>query len=236
MHNQKIKKPFKKRKFSNATTAMVKGAAKTTAKDVQQDREIQRLKKMIKIAKPPVKSTYIENNLSPENAFEGFTFQYPAKGAAENERIGKQIDIKSVNYRFTLNVSDTDVFDTMRVIFVQWQINNAESAIPSNNLLFLYPVGDYPNLWPFNTQNAHTYRILYDRVFNLSEGGIAQVTENILFTPKDLGITKLTFENDDGGQIPTLAGGLIMGYVCSDSSATPNPRIDYTAKFNFTDS
>jgi len=213
-------------------------APSTTKKDVAQDREIKRLKASLKVLAPPVKSTYIEVVQSPENSFIGFTCKYPAKGGAKDERIGDEIEVKSLNIRYNLNVSETDNFDTMRVIFVQWIPSNALGELPVNSdpMLFENNIGDYPILWPFNTQSASSYKVLFDKVYNLNENGIAQMHENILILGKDLRVKKLKFQTDDGTQLPQLDSGLIIGYVCSDSSASPNPRMDCTIKLNFTDS
>lgn len=208
-----------------------------TKKDAVQDQQIKRLKRELKKISPPVKSTYIEDTENPENAWIGFTCNYPAKGGAVNERLGDEIIVKSLNIRYTLSVSETDNFDTMRVVFVQWIPSNAfgELVVNNDSLLWESTPTDFPVNSPYNTQSAPSYKVLYDKVHNLNENGVAQISENILITSRDLRVTKLKFQTDAGGQLPALNSGLIIGYVCSDSTAAPNPKIESSIKLNFTD-
>lgn len=227
-------------KRQNATvgnTVLAKVVAPKVTKDQQQDREIKRLKSMVKLSAPPVKSAYVEEQQNPTNAWTAIGLPYPVKGGAADERLGQEIIIKSINYRFTLSVSESDDFDTMRVCIIQYMDGNLVNNFPIGQLtnVFLEPTGSYPVLWPFNTQSASTYRVLFDKNYNLNEAGIAQHSENILLTSKDLAISKVKFDTDAGGALPGLDRGLIIFYVCSDSSASPNPGIEISTKLNFID-
>lgn len=220
----------RKRKNPGATT-------KKLSKDAQQDLEIKKLKKLIKKAEPPTKSSYIEVVKSPENSWDLIGAPWPAKGGAMNERLGQDIAFKSLNIRYTVNVADSDGFDTFRVLIVQWNEENEFGQPPVNHLSMLFEeaLTDYPTLAPFNTQSAAKYRILYDKVHNLCDSGIAQATENVLILPSQLAVTKFTYQTDGGGQLPQLDSGIILMYIASDSTTEPNPRIDTVWKFNWTD-
>jgi len=226
-----------KRKFNGKSKSFTYGGNKYK-KDMQQDMEIKRIKKQLKVIAPPVKSNYSEATYNPQNAWTGLGVPFPAKGEEPNERIGDEIVIKSVNVRYNLSVSESDTFDTMRVVFVQWNQPNTEGNLPvgQDALLWLDPSMDYPYNSPYNTQTASTYKVLFDKVYNLNDAGISQAHENLVFLPKDLKTTKLKFGTDVGTALPQLDGGLIVGYVCSDSTASPNPGINISVKLNYTDS
>jgi len=225
-------------KRQNATVGFSKKKAPAkVSKDQQQDREIKRLKSIVKQSAPPVKSTYAEQVENPENTWIAIGMPYPAKGGDADDRLGQEIIIKSINLRWTISVSETDDFDSFRCLLVQFMDGNLVDEFPINYLpnLFLSPTSDYPVLSPFNTQSAGTYRILFDKVYNTNEAGNAQFTENLLVTSKDLAISKIKFDTDAGGALPGLDKGLILLFVASDSTASPNPKIELTKKFNFTD-
>jgi len=207
------------------------------SKDQKQDAEIKRMKQKLKAIEPPVKSTYGEAVYNPENSWTSVAMNFPAKGGDYDERLGEIIEVKSINIRYTLSVSETDDFDTMRCVLVQYMDGNEEGQYPLDHArnLWLEPVTDYPVLSPFNTQSASTYRVLFDKVYNLNDNGQAQYTENILVLAKDLAISKFKFDTDGGLGLPALDRGLIILWVCSDSTATPNPKIECTFKMNFTD-
>jgi len=219
----------KKRKLGNTSKF---------SKDKKQDMEIKKIKKQLKVIAPPVKSTYGEAVYNPENAWTSVAMNFPAKGTDYDERLGEEIELKSLNIRYTLSVSESDNFDTMRCVLVQYMDGNEVTQFPLDHErnLWLEPVTDYPVLSPFNTQSASTYRVLFDKVYNLNDNGQAQVTENLVFFPKDFAVTHFKFDTASGLGLPGLDRGLIILWVCSDSSATPNPKIECTFKMNFTDS
>lgn len=225
-----------KRKFNNfkkSSTTMVS----KKSKDFKQDQEIKRLKKAIKTMAPPVKTTYSESDINPENVWTAFGVPYPAKGGAANQRLGEKIKVKSLNVRYKLSVSETDDFDTMRVVIIQYMDGNADTEFPLDYQANVWedPVTSYPYLSPYNTRSASTYRVLYDKSHCLNQGGIAQVSENVLILAKDMAITELKFDTDNGGALAGLDRGIIICWACSDSTASPNPNLIATVKLNFTD-
>jgi len=224
-------------KRQNATVGFPKKPTSSTKKDQQQDRDIKRLKNALRVLAPPVKSRYGETVYNPENEWMSIGLPYPAKGGDKDERLGDTIDVKSINFRYTISVSETDNFDTFRCCIIQYMDGNTETNYPLNHLtnVWLQPTTDYPVLSPFNTQSASTYRVLFDKVYNVNENGVAQISENVLVLAKDMAITKIKFDTDAGLGLPALDRGLILMWICSDSSASPNPKIECTIKFNFTD-
>lgn len=227
--NKQIK-VYKKRKLSTYQTKK--------NRDDKQDKEIKMLKMKLKMAEPPVKTIYAEGVNNPENTFEGLGILWPGQGSDLSNRIGNQIKIKSLNIRYNLSVSESDDFDTFRVTIVQYVDGSKEGEYPLDALAntFVAPGSDYPVLVGFNTQSASRYRVLHDKVHNLNAAGQAQAFENLIFYPKDLVIDHIKFDSSGGGNFPGMDGGIIVLWVCSDSTASPNPKIEYTCKLNFTDS
>lgn len=206
-------------------------------------KEMFRLKKQMLVTKPPVKSVYQENTLSAENDWVGIGVIYPKLGGGNDERLGNQIQIKSINWRILFKVAESDDFDNVRFVIVQFLDNNTEANYPYGSLngalekVFYNNSTDYPINIPYNTQTTQSYRVLYDEVFCLSAQGVEAVHKNILLTSKDLAVSKLVFEQaDSDNNLPGLNEGLIVGFFCSDSAATPNPTITWSVKTNYTDS
>jgi len=222
----------KKRKFNNKKTQ-----AKSLSRDDKQDKEIARLKKLVKVQAPPTKTTYVETTLSPENTWAAFGIPFPAKGGAANQRLGDDIEFKSLNVRYLVSASESDDFDTMRVILIQFMNGNEHDEFPVNYFQDLWesPTTSYPYLSPYNTQSSSNYKVLYDQMHHLDAAGEAEQSGNVLILPKDLRVTKFHFDTDSGGALAGLDRGIIIGFVCSNSTASPNPDFTCTMKFNFTD-
>lgn len=208
------------------------------------EKEIKQLRKIEKINKPPVKSNYTENDISPDNTWHAMALDYPALGGTASERLGPIIEMKSVNVRFVVTTSNSDTYDTLRVMFVQYMDGNTDGNYPVNHDSNVWESTStsYPYLVPFNTQTASRYRVLYDEMFHVNENGVAEISRNLLFSAKaspqtkPWAISKIVFTGDTGLGLPPIESGLILGWVCSDSTASPNPKITYTVKVNYTDS
>jgi len=231
--NQKL--PNKKRKY----TKYKMSNKKSSSRDDKQDKEIAKLKKLVKVQAPPTKSSFAETGtLNPQNVWQAFGMPFPNKGGDINDRLGAEIELKSINLRYLVAASETDDFDTMRVILVQYMDGNEHDEYPVNHdtNLWLSTPTDYPYLAPYNTQSASTYRVLYDKIHHLCAAGEAEQGANVLLTPKDLAITHFKFDGDGGGALAGLDRGLIIGWICSNSSASPNPDFTATIRFNYTDS
>lgn len=195
-------------------------------------------RKMTKNA-PPTKSVMHESGAQTniENAFVLQGFNYPAKGGAKDERLGDEIELKSINIRGIWEASSSDGNDSVRLTIFQWLDATASGSVVSDFAPVMYALqpSDYPNFMPFNSQNTQSYRILYDQVKCLNTAGIHDWCFNILLTPKDFAVSRLHFDADTGGGTPALREGGIYMMTSSDSAATPNPHLTYEARINYTD-
>lgn len=222
-----------------------KSVAKTTGgeKVLRLEKQLLVLRNQVKGNEPPIKSIYQENILSPQNEGAPLGIPYPALGGAKTNRLGQDIKLKSINIRGLWKVAESDGFDNVRLTIIQYMDKNANAGYPFgsvsaawNNVFLEDYANDYPIIAPFNTQTTQSYRVLYDETWCLSSQGIEGAMVNIVLTPKDFAVKKLHFNDDaSNANLPGLQEGLIMGWVSSDSAASPNPSFTYTVKTNFID-
>jgi len=193
---------------------------------------------------PPIKTKWYVFTSSPQNEWAPLGLAWPILGGANNQRLGQDIKIKSIQIKGKIAVASSDGFDTFRVVLVQYMDSNTSGQYPYGSLenavkqTFLdVNSGDYPYIMPFKTQTKSSYRVLYDQTFFVDNSGTAECAVEILLTPKDLAISKIHFlDNEDTDvNLPALSEGIIVGWVCSDSTTTPNPSMEAVVKFNYID-
>lgn len=190
---------------------------------------------------PPVKSIYAvtaaydigNGGIYPNDP------AYPARGTGASDRLGETIRMTSLTVQFCASVVASDVYNTIRVVAVQWASQNTTGNYPTgySNLLFDSSAA-VANLWfwPFNTVKKGAYKILKDQSFNLAISGRAQISGKWMFTPKDFLYDTITFIDNGGGSKPALEKGLIALYCFSDSQLAPHPQWNSIIRMNFTDS
>jgi len=228
-------KELRRTKTAGKKKLMVKKAGTTLALA----QELQTLKRRMTLVAPPVKSVYSEfASTANESGWTTFFPSLPAKGGLPNQRLGGEIHIKSVNFRVHLEVSTADNYDSMRVTGVQLKEGNVNGAYPDgweDDIWFSRVPNSYPWLCPFNTQKASSYRIFHDMVYQMNENGVVEHFINIVLLPSDLSVTKIIFNDDDGGAFPGTEGGLFGLLFTSNSDTAPHPSFKGTCKINFTD-
>lgn len=197
-----------------------------------------KLRHQLRTIAPPVKSCYYAGGTSVGSGFLTDGPAYPALGGAANERLGAKIQLKSLNLRFKVTTSNTDTYDSIRITVVQYKDSNATGSAPANSIDNVFDplaTASYPWLAPFNSVKTCCYHVLFDELIHVNEQGMAEVSRNLTFLPKDLSITKLDFVDDGGGQLPGLEEGLIRALIVSDSTAIPNPSYEMVWRLNYTD-
>lgn len=211
---------------------------------VQLQKQIMLLKKSMVNNAPPVKTKWYIFDYNPTNEWFAMGLAWPILGGANNERLGQDIKIKSIQIKGLLDVASSDGFDTIRFVLVQVLDSNASATMPYGGLAqFVETItldansGDYPYIMPFRTQTKSAYRILHDQSYNLCINGQASACVDVLITAKDLPVTKIHYLNNSDTEInlPGLSEGMIIGLWCSDSSTSPNPKVECTVKLNYVD-
>lgn len=229
---------------SSNTRKYVKASKKSDTKTVSLQKEINRLKASMVHNAPPIKTKWYITTPAPQNEWTGIGLAWPTLGGANNQRLGQDIKIKSIQVKGKINVASSDGFDMFRVVFLQYLDSNTSGQYPYGSLdnciktTFLDSnSGDYPVIMPFMTQTKSAYRVLYDKTVCLDNGGQAQATVDILITSKDLAVSKIHYldNSDTEPNLPALSEGMIVGFCCSDSTATPNPQMEAVIKLNYID-
>lgn len=241
-----------KRKYANSGNygninqprKYVKAKKGGDTKTVSLERQIQRLKANMVHNAPPIKTKWYIATPSAQNEWDGVGCAWPTLGGANNQRLGQDIKIKSIQYKGIVKVADSDGFDTARFVIVQYLDSNTSGQYPYGSIgncvstTFLDTnSGDYPYIMPFKTQTKSAYRVLYDKTYQLDNGGNATCDVDVLLTAKDLAITKIHYLNNDDTEVflPALSEGMIVGFVCSNSTTTPHPQWEITIKLNYID-
>lgn len=210
------------------------------------EKDVSLLKRQMLVNAPPIKTTYYVYSANPTNEWTAMGLNWPVLGGSNVQRLGQDIKIKSIQIKGLMDVSSSDGFDTMRFVLLQYLDSNTSANFPYGTLdnlvknTFMQPSNsdDYPFITTFRTQTKSSYRVLYDKSFNLSSGGQASANLDLLITSKDLAVKKIHYlDNDDESlNLPAVSEGMIVGLWCSDSNATPNPKIEAYVKLNYTDS
>jgi len=202
--------------------------------------KLNKLTQTVKKQEPPLKRKYYEGSQAPENAWSGFALPYPYVGADDNERIGQIIQVKDIECNFQINVSTSDDLDTFRVVFVQYKDENTTGNPPTPGLELLFENydGDDPTQAIWNPITKSRYKVFFDKTYNLNDKGLGQINDSFKVNYTQLyDKGKLTFLDTVNNEFfPGLQGGYITGYICSDSTAVPNPEIRYAMMVTYTDS
>jgi hypothetical protein len=165
----------------------------------------------------------------------------------ESGRVGDRVQLKSVDFRYTITVGATgliaaaDQFNTVRVIIFKWRENDAVDSPTTAKLLDV--IAGYPTsiLLP-NRNLEHQYKVYYDKthvVYNTplwngaavawyhGVGGTMCTDNHHISGP--LGF--IEFEPPAGFQ----GEGNLYLFVGSDSAFAPNPTITCLANIRYTD-
>lgn len=149
------------------------------------------------------------------------------QGDTDQTRDGDQVNIRSINLRYTLyGVLSADC--SVRIVCFQWK--ELDSAAPTiADILSTGASNSYVTAW-YNHDNRYRFKILYDKVHHFPEG-ISAVTAN-----RNVMITKGFFPRIQFTATTTVGQYKIYIIQCSDDGLTPYPTIEANYKLNFTDS
>lgn len=226
------------------TRKYVKGSSKSDTKTDKLQKQLNRLKASMVHNAPPIKTKWAIFTQSPQNEWGAMGIYWPTLGGANNQRLGQDIKIKSIELKGIVKVAESDDFDTVRLVVVQYLDSNTSGQYPYGglaqvvNTTFLDAnTGDYPYIMPFRTQTKSSYRVLCDKTWEVNKQGKATADIHELITSKNLAVTKIHFlDNEDTDvNLPGLSEGMILGFVCSNSTASPNPQFEIVVKLNYID-
>lgn len=241
-----------KRKYGQTTSTgssstnrkYVKATAKSDTKTVALQKQINRLKASMVHNSPPIKTKWYVYTSSPQNGWNPLGLAWPTLGGANNQRLGQDIKLKSVQFKGIVKVASSDGFDTTRLVICQYLDSNTSGQYPYGSFenavqqTFLDTnSGNYPYIMPFKTQTKSSYRVLFDKTYQVDNSGTATCDIDILLTTKDFSVSKIHYLDNDDTEVnlPALSEGMIIGFCCSNSTTTPHPEFEIVVKLNYID-
>lgn len=148
------------------------------------------------------------------------------------DRIGLDIELKSIWFKFQLGLADT--FNYMRIIFFQWY-DDVSAAFPAWDDIFQYPaagnpvnVSDFMSPYGLNKGKDRSFKVLKNIELILDNDNPAQIITGYI----DKGFRK----SINFGTASTLGNNHIFMMVVSDSAAIPDPTLEGVTRLRFTDS
>lgn len=149
-------------------------------------------------------------------------------GTGDSTRVGDQIRLGSfrINFKIEKNTTDTDPSRQARVIIFQWVDTDAVATPTASSILQDY--FNYPTLSMLrhDALRAKTFRVMYDKTFNLDNDDPAVGVSTVLKAPG----RKLQYDN--GG--PSGYNKIFL-MLLSDASLGYYPTFSFMSKLNYTD-
>lgn len=88
------------------------------------------------------------------------------KGTDNNNRIGDEIDLKSIYFRMEINANSTTSYDNVRAIVVRWYSDGTPAI---SDILTTTAATNLRHLSQINYDKRKLFRILYDNTYTLSD-------------------------------------------------------------------
>lgn len=143
-----------------------------------------------------------------------------AQGAANNQRIGDKIDIKKLHLRWQVEMSQSEVYTTVRIMVFRWSENSI--PVPADILSSTSTVRSY-----LNTQESHHFKMYYDRIFTLNIQGNSTMSGQVNKIINDLAVYDGPLATDRSD------GAIYIGYIAEYVAV--NPTLDYSSRLRFVD-
>ncbi len=147
-------------------------------------------------------------------------------GTTDITRIGDQIELHSLEFRFSITVADSS--NLVRVIVFQWLADDT-SDVPSASKLLQAP-GAQPYNSAINHDNSSKLTILYDKV--IPTATYYPVKHESVLIALDRSPVRKILKYAAGA---STGNNMIYLFMCSDSGPSPHPSVDYYARVNFYD-
>lgn len=142
-------------------------------------------------------------------------------------RVGDQLTV--TNLQLMLNMVFGDSTQNVRASVIQWTPNSLVQ-VPSIGTVF-QAGGTNPIVSGFSiTNEGPLFKVLYDKVFDMSSGGVGTVSRKLNFFGRRL--AKKIID-----QITGQTGGYnhYYLYLVSDSAAVPNPTVNFYSRVIYKD-
>jgi hypothetical protein len=150
-----------------------------------------------------------------------------AQGTGDTNRIGRWVRLKQLQFNFSLNAQNADIFTNTRIVILQWrpqsnnQVINMANVFQTNNYVFS----------PYNADGIQGFHVLYDSFSAQSGTGSAPtVSGNLAF---DIVINSGFIKNLLFAALTTSSFNKIYFCYISDSSLIPFPSFKGVAPIGF---
>jgi hypothetical protein len=154
-----------------------------------------------------------------------------AQGIAQGQRIADKVWIKGMELSLTLTTANSDVFNRVRFIIFRW-LPNTNYYSPAVASILQTPSTTGVES-PYYFEGAVDYRVVYDRLYNLS-GTVSAPTINSQKTDR----RKFRIPNQMTSYNANALSGSGMYFVLllSDSAIVPYPVVSYSLRTYYVDS
>lgn len=157
---------------------------------------------------------------------------FPAQGVGNNQRIGKQIRLRSLRIHFKIECPTgtlAELFNAFRVIFFLWR---DETSVGAGSVVENTAVS-VQHIVPLNRQSLQSGLLvpIYDRTFYTTTNTRPYIFKKLNFYGKRLPKKLKTFIG--AGTVP--ASYNILGLMCSDSIAAPHPIMNGYYRMTYVD-
>lgn len=142
-----------------------------------------------------------------------------AEGTSRDDRIGNNIKVSAIKGRFHIRTADSGVINNVRVYIIQ----NSTDLVPSD----LPGIGD---LFPLINEAGLSYKILYDRTFQMSLGIRENAYVNYFISGRKLSMVKF-----EGAIASTFDKGEVIMFVVSDSIVADDITFSAVHRCMYTD-
>jgi hypothetical protein len=175
---------------------------------------------------------YVDTTLSPTSVStttQQFTVSSITQGASQGSRIGDTVFLHRMELRLTVTTANADVFNRVRFMIFMWlQDSNYVTPGPGSIVESATSLGINS---PYNFEGRRHFKILYDRVFNLSGTATNPTPNSQIVLTQSFNLRERV--DYDPGQIAGTNTMWMQMY--SDSALTPFPALSFVLRIYYTD-
>lgn len=154
-----------------------------------------------------------------------------AQGTAQGQRIADKVWIKGMELSLTCTTANSDIFNRVRCIIFRWKMNSGYYSPSIASILQTPGVSGVES--PYYFEGSSDYRVIYDRLYNLSGTASAPTIFSQVTDRRKMKIpTECTAYNAN-----VLTGtGVFYILLLSDSAISPYPVVSFSLRTYYVDS
>lgn len=175
---------------------------------------------------------YVDTQLVPSNVSttsQQFTISSITQGASQGSRVGDTVFLHRLELRLTVTTANADVFNRVRFIIFMWRQDSGYLTPGSSSIVESATTFGINS--PYNFDGRKHYKILYDRIFNLSGTSTNPTPNSQIVLSESWPLRERTDFN------PGVISGTntMWCQLFSDSAITPFPVMSFVARLYYTD-